>query len=181
MSLFSGLSCPWLSFKTPTIRYGYAYWSRWFLWLHSKDKVAAATLLPTVCGLCPGNGTLGHPQISGSIPAQSWAPRKSLNLLARPFTSKLGKNEYKCPDLGNLSVEWMYFIILNQGFSIIFRSRKAYSIIFRNCPHLITVRVMTLASWGHHECLIYLSSQRNCLEKKKTWRGCDQRCKRQLR
>lgn len=45
---------------------------------------------------------------------------------------------------------------LNQVLRIVL-SRKAYSLIFRNCPHLRTVWVMTMGTWGYHQ--IVLSAQ----------------------
>ena len=46
---------------------------------------------------------------------------------------------------------------LNQVLRIVFLSRKAYSLIFRNCTHLRTVWVMTVGTWGYHQ--IVLSAQ----------------------
>ena len=45
---------------------------------------------------------------------------------------------------------------LNQVLRIVL-SRKAYSLIFRNCPHLRTVWVMTMGTWCYHQ--IVLSAQ----------------------
>ena len=38
---------------------------------------------------------------------------------------------------------------------IVFLSRKAYSLIFRNCPHLRTVWVTTMGPWGYHQIVLF--------------------------
>ena len=38
---------------------------------------------------------------------------------------------------------------------IVFLSRKAYSLIFRNCPHLRTVWVTTMGPWGYHQIILF--------------------------
>lgn len=75
------------------------------LGLSSKENIAAATL-PSMCGVSPRNDIQCHPQTSGYTVAQSWAPRKFLELVASHFTSKVGKGEKKkSPNLDNFFVE----------------------------------------------------------------------------
>lgn len=65
-----------------------------FSWAQLQGKHSCCHT-PSMCGVSPRNDTQCHPQTLGYTVAQSWAPRKFLELVASHFTSKVGKGEKK--------------------------------------------------------------------------------------